>query len=107
MERFIDSEEYTRIKNELEYDGVLRKEFYFECYDSRVFTFGITHDMIYHELNFIANETISKQMSVEEIINFKSISFFCHRVFLIDEKGQREFSGSLSWAQNRSTIIFN
>lgn len=99
IEKFKDSKYYQDVFNEFSVCNILESNFNFECSDSNIFTFGLHHQDVYHEVNFKTDDTVMSEMTGLELINLKRISFFNHRVFLLEEDGKKSVAGQIKWTQ--------
>ena len=63
----------------------------FVCFSDNVFTYVYTIHMSElntekHEFCFICDDILLSEMTIENLLNLKRLSFFSHRVYLNDER---------------------
>ena len=95
---FKRSEEYAKIKKELEIIKALNKWALFECYIDSIATFGFREDSTYHQFNIICDDIFSRGMMISELLDLKRITFFSHTIFLGQQKKADERIASVSWS---------
>jgi hypothetical protein len=91
---FGKSKERTQILNECSKNNILESNTVFECFNDRMFTYGIEKNNVYHEFTFQSEDTLLRELSVIDLLNLKRIKYFEHVVFLIDTIGKKEFLSS-------------
>lgn len=95
---FKKSEEYAKIKKELEIENLINEVATFESFADDIFTFKIEKNNIIHEFNIICDDIILKELSVFLLLELKSISYFNHSIFLTDESDEWFLEDGVTWS---------
>ena len=95
---FNKTQEFSKIKKELETIKALDKWALFECYMDSVATFGFREDSTYHQFNIICDDSFSREMLISDLLELKRITFFSHTVFLEQSRKADEKIASVYWS---------
>tara|TARA_R110000765_G_scaffold84474_1_gene163410 strand:+ start:1427 stop:1747 length:321 start_codon:yes stop_codon:yes gene_type:complete len=92
---FKKSEEYIKIKEELELNNIIIKEFKLEVVQNGVIVFSLKDGDVLHNFSIIADDTFFSKMSALDLMNLKRVKFFNHVIYINDKK-ESEVRWSLS-----------
>ena len=84
------TEQFQKIKKELQIIGALDQYAVFECYIDSISTFGLNFDSTYHQFNIIGIEDYSREIEVRELLESEKITYLSHTVFLDNEIAAKE-----------------
>lgn len=95
---FKESEEYAKIKKELETINLINEVAAFESFADDIFTFSFEEDDIMHEFNIICDDVILKDMSIESLLELKRVSYFSHSIFLRNKYDDFSLEARVTWS---------
>jgi len=95
---FSKTEEFQKIKTELEAIKAMDEWALFECYGDSIATFGLRKDSAYHQFDIICADSFSREIMISDLLNLKGITFFSHTIFLEQPKKADVQIASLSWS---------
>lgn len=74
-------EVFKEMKEELTRNGLLNKKAVFKCFADGIFTYQITGDTFFVEINIIADDMFFAKETPEDLFNKKRIGFFDQNIF--------------------------
>jgi hypothetical protein len=89
--------ELFEIKKEFKTIGMLQEAMKFESMADGICSFWCTDGDISHQLLIKTDDTLLKEMTVEEILNLKRINFLEHTVFSEEFNGMTKVLGSKTY----------
>ena len=94
------SQEYRLVKNELTALNAFEKYACFECFMDSVFTFGFYIDNIYCQVNFICDDSFSKEILVSDLLHLKRICYFSLSTFETEKNKADVLIKEINWSMN-------
>jgi hypothetical protein len=79
---FKKTNEFKQIKKKLEAINALYEFAIFECYMDSIITFGFIHESTYHQFNVISEDSFSREIMIEDLLDMKGITYFNHSAWM-------------------------
>ncbi len=74
--QFKTTDEYQRIKNEMDVQRVLDRLASFDCFYDGIFTYSLTKPGLYIQIQFVCEDDLLSEMEVSELLDLKRIEYF-------------------------------
>ena len=94
------TEEYAKIKQELEAIDALQENAVFECFGDSMATFGLKHRGAYYEFCIICEDDYSRSMMVADLLTLKRVTFFNYKVYLKEDQFEFKPNIGILWSLN-------
>jgi len=101
---FKKTKEFNDIMQELKTTNLLSEVALFECFNDSMATFSYREDDIYHEFNFICDNSFFREMKISELLTLKRITYFSHYIYLNPNEKLETMAG-VKWSSSDITGV--